>query len=221
MSWPSKYPRTPHWYKSETVNPDDRIHQDPEFFLNKEVVITEKIDGQLTCLYNGKAYARSMDSENTTPWLAMARKNHAWKFNDKDLAFYGEDIYGIHSIKYNPVRETETLRIFFTRSNYDRDLWESWEYTEGRARNLKMLTVPVLYRGEFKRVEDITDFFKNELSNNSSIGGDDREGFVIRLSRGFLFEDFGKCVAKYVRPNHVQTDRHWTRKWKSCGIIWK
>jgi hypothetical protein len=37
------------------------------------------------------------------------------------------------------------------------------------------------------------------------------EGIVIRTTMGFNYDNFNRCVAKYVRPNHVQTDDHWSQ----------
>ena len=37
------------------------------------------------------------------------------------------------------------------------------------------------------------------------------EGFVLRLARRFTSEDFSRAMAKYVRPNHVQTGDDFTK----------
>lgn len=40
--------------------------------------------------------------------------------------------------------------------------------------------------------------------------GEETEGFVVRTADGFPYSAFRSHVAKYVRPNHVQThDKHW------------
>jgi len=81
-----------------------------------------------------------------------------------------------------------------------------------------MKVAPVIFRGVFYSVEDITDFFREELQKPSCIGGD-REGFVMRHEFGFMHNEFNKSVCKYVRPNHVQTDQHWRRNWQPCKLI--
>jgi hypothetical protein len=35
------------------------------------------------------------------------------------------------------------------------------------------------------------------------------EGYVLRRTDSFRFDEFTKYVAKYVRKNHVQTNEHW------------
>ena len=39
-----------------------------------------------------------------------------------------------------------------------------------------------------------------------------RATYVIRLTDGFQYNDFKHSVAKFVRENHVQTDKHWMTK---------
>ncbi|WP_420441492.1 hypothetical protein [Candidatus Palauibacter sp.] len=40
---------------------------------------------------------------------------NAWKVNEPEAYLYGEDIYGVHSIAYDPVREHETFHAFALR----------------------------------------------------------------------------------------------------------
>lgn len=115
METPPKYPRTPHWPWSATIHSDDKTHQNPERFAGRSVLITEKMDGGNTCLFNGEVYARSVSSPSRNAWMSMVRKHHAHKTlhpDYKDVALYGEDIFGVHSIEYNPVRENETFMLF-------------------------------------------------------------------------------------------------------------
>jgi hypothetical protein len=224
MSTPPKYPSTPHWPWSEKVHRDDTISTCPENFVGVPVVVTEKIDGGNTCLYNGEVYARSVASPCREGWMGMVRKHHGWKTNQvewRDCAYYGEDIFGVHSIEYEPVSEAETFRLFASREVPDggcwsQDFWHSWSSVETTAALMEVPLVPVLFRGVFYSMEDITAFFQEELLKPSSLGGE-REGFVMRLEGGFA--DFRSSVCKYVRPNHVQTDQHWRRNWKTCKLI--
>lgn len=218
MSGPPKYPSTPHWPWSEKVHREDTLHDNPEFFVGKKVIITEKLDGGNTCLWNGDVYARSVSSPADEPWFAMVKKHHAWKTNKRDLrniAIYGEDLYGVHSIEYDPLRESETFRIFAVRED---NRFCSWARTSIVAHNvLNVLTVPVLAEGDFGSVEEITDFFRRELKQPSALGGE-REGFVMRIAGAFHADAFQEHVCKYVRPNHVQTDEHWRRNWQPCKL---
>jgi len=223
MNHPPKYLRTPHWPDSETVHRDDTYHLDPEFFVDKDVVVTEKLDGGCTALWDGEVYARSTTQPSHAGWMAMVRKHHAWKTRDTEidpyLTFYGEDIYGIHSIEYAPVREDQTFRMFALRHSEpgQTDYFHSWDTVEIMAERMDILPVPVRFRGVFESTKAITKWFQDEIKLGSILG-DTCEGFVIRTQSGFNAEDFSTNVAKYVRAKHVQTNEHWTRNWQPCKL---
>ena len=71
---PLKYPSTKQWPWSDKIHRDDTVHRSPEFFLDKEVVITEKLDGGNTCPYQGNVFARSVDAPSMAGWMAMVKK---------------------------------------------------------------------------------------------------------------------------------------------------
>ena len=210
-----KYNRTFHWPWSQTVHDDDSYHENPEFFLNKEIVISEKIDGGNTAISNGKCFARSTGQEATAGWFALVKKYHAHKTIGLPYYYYGEDIYGVHSIEYDAVREDETYRLFAVR---DEEYYFSWDEVVEHGEMLDIRTVPLVFRGIFTSIKEITNFFETEIKKPSALGGE-REGFVIRIADKFKIEEFGLSVAKYVRKNHVQTDAHWTKNWKPCKLI--
>lgn len=184
--------------------------------MGQEVVISEKLDGGNTCLWQGDVFARSTGQPATQGWFAMVKKHHAWKTatSDPDFYVYGEDLYGVHSIAYDPIKEDETYRIFNVR---ERDEWLSWDDVEAHAAGLGILAVPVLFRGTFNSVAEITSFFEKQIKLPSRLGGS-REGFVMRLAKRFTDDHFSASTAKYVRAGHVQTDEHWTRNWKPAAI---
>lgn len=215
------YPRTGHWRWSEKLHRDDTYHSDPERFLRRPVIITEKLDGGNTCLARGEVYARSTTLPTHDGWFAMVRKHHAWKTVglSPDLYTYGEDLYGIHSIEYNPLREDQTYYVFGVRNA---DYWYSWDEVTEHARELGMPTVPVVYdsriQGEFQTTDEITAFFKAKRKEPSALGIE-AEGFVIRVLEGFNDAEFRLNVAKFVRAGHVQTDEHWTKNWQPARLL--
>lgn len=71
---------------------------------------------------------------------------------------------------------------------------------------LDISVVPVLYKGPWD--EDVIAGIWDGQSKATSVGGTS-EGYVVRTAGSFSYGDFGKNVAKFVRPNHVQTDTHW------------
>lgn len=64
-----KYPRTFHLPYSLTLTDDDkRLESDGHFKLFDEVVVTEKMDGENTTVYqDGRIHARSLDGDSH-PW---------------------------------------------------------------------------------------------------------------------------------------------------------
>ena len=216
MAHPPKYPSSPHWPWSPEVHKDDRYHQNPEFFVGREIVITEKLDGGNTCLNAGEAYARSTGQPATQGWFAMVKKHHAWRTMhiDPRIAIYGEDLYGIHSIIYDALKEDETYRVFNIREG---DEWLSLDEKIAFCGIYDFLMVPVLFRGVMNSVQEITRWFDTNVKEPSALGPQ-REGFVMQVTDRFHNDSFGEAVAKYVRKGHVQTDEHWTRNWKPAAL---
>ena len=210
-----KYPRTSYWPHSPTIGRGDAVHPDPERFVGRPVVVTEKLDGSNVLIHRGKVYGRSVAAEAANKWLAMVKKHHAWKITDPDVHLYGEDIYGVHSIEYAPVRETETFHAFALRDS--RGGFESFAALERFATERSIPVVPVIFRGSFASVGEMREFIQREHAKQSALGGE-REGVVVRIAEGFASADFARNVCKSVRPDHVQTDRHWTRNWRPCAL---
>lgn len=216
MILPPKYPSTPHWPWSPEKHRDDSVHTNPEALIGVEIVITEKLDGGNTCLCKGEVFARSTGQPATQGWFAMVKKHHAWKtVNSPDYRFhYGEDLYGIHSIEYDAIPETQTYRIFNVREH---DTWLSWDDTTAVAQALDIVTVPVLFRGVMNSQKELTAWLDGHIGHPSALGPN-CEGFVIRRTEAFNNDMFATYVAKYVRKGHVQTDEHWTRNWRSATL---
>lgn len=194
-----KYPRTPHLPHSPGSTNDDKIHKNVEFFDNKEVVVTLKMDGENTSIYNDYYHARSLDSNN-----------HVSRDYVKNLAYHkiygnipefwricGENLYAKHSIHY------KDLESYF----YGFSIWDntntclSWNKTLEWFDLLEIHPVQVIYHGIYNQKE--IDLSFDKFSN-------DHEGYVIRLTSDISYNDFEMCFAKYVRSGHVQPDaKHW------------
>ena len=209
-----KYPRTSYWPWSPQIPADGLQVADPSVFVGLEVVVTEKLDGSNTLLHRGEVYGRSVSTPSTAPWRAMVKKHHAWKLADSDDLLYGEDIFGVHSIEYGPVAEDRTLYAFALRR---RERFESFDEVRDLAKRLDIAVVPVVWRGRFGSVNAIRELVAEAHTRASHLGGQ-REGVVIRPAAGFPAADFGSLVCKSVRRDHVQTDEHWTRRWKRCAL---
>ena len=211
-----KYPRTPYWPYSPAIGRDDGVHADPQHFVDDAVVVTEKLDGGNTLLHAGQVYGRSVSAPSDAKWMAMVKKHHAWKVTEPDVYLYGEDIYGMHSIAYEPIQEHQTFHAFALR--YGKGDFASFAEVEVYAKQRAIPVVPVLFRGCFRSLAEIRAFVERAHRESSAFGGE-REGVVLRLARGFPASEFQRNVCKSVRVGHVQSDEHWTRKWRPCRIM--
>ena len=192
----------------------DRIHPNPGYFLHTDIAITEKLDGSNTLIHQGKVYNRSVAAPSTAKWNAMVKKHHTWKITDPNLYVYGENLFGVHSIEYNPMREEETFRVFAILED---NTFLSWYDVRAWCAHHHMIPVPYLYAGTFGNDGRI-DKIMSKPEGESDIGPT-REGFVMRVSESFPVSSFNYSVCKSVRPNHVQTNEHWTRNWKPCKLL--
>ena len=216
MPLDAKYPRIPYWPWSPSIGRDDGVHPDPSRFVGESVVVTEKLDGGNTLLHSGKVYARSVSAPSEGKWMAMVKKHHAWKVQEPGVHLYGEDIYGVHSIEYEPVAEHETFYAFVLRDAGG--VFASFAEVEAYAREREIPVVPVLFKGRFRSVAEIRAFMERAHGEPSMLGGE-REGVVLRLAREFPASEFPSNVCKSVRPGHVQSDEHWTRNWRPCRLV--
>jgi len=211
-----KYPRTYHFSFSQEIHSDDkRISKEAEEnnFINKLLVITEKLDGGNACLKQGKVFARTHATEATHPSFSMLNQINAFlKDKIQNFELFGENMQGIHSIEYSKI--LSPFYIFNIRKD---NLWFDWNTIEQISKNLKIPTAPVVFKGQFSSMKELQEFLENELKKESFLGGE-REGFVIRPLDSFTDKEFPNVVAKFVRKGHVQTDDHWSKNWKEAKI---
>jgi ATP-dependent RNA circularization protein (DNA/RNA ligase family) len=210
---PPKYPRTYHFTFSPEIHSDDKIHQNQRIFLNKELIITEKLDGGNTSLKNGKVFARSVSGPASHPSFSMVKKFHGYKSNFFQEVVYGENLEGMHSIEYTSLNDC--FYVFGVLSS--ENTWFSYDEMINFCEKYNFKSVPLIYRGTFSSLKDLQAFLDKEILKESRFGGE-REGFVVRLAESFSFNNFSKYVVKYVRKGHVQTDKHWTKNWKRANI---
>lgn len=193
-----KYPRTYHLPWSENLTEDDRMLKDASIFNGKRVVVTEKMDGENTTLYNNYIHARSVDgrTHDSQNWV---RNFWAQIKNDIPLGYRicGENLFAKHSIFY------ENLPTYFMGFSIWNNKNEclSWDDTLDWFSLFGIVPVPILYKGIFD--EFVIKNISKRIDTNKS------EGYVLRSENSFTYRDFRSNVAKYVRKNHVQTVQHW------------
>lgn len=197
-----KYPRTWHlpWTGSSTK--DDRILKDVSQFEGQDVVVTEKLDGENSTLYRDYFHARSLDGNDhwTQNWL---KNFHAgFKFDiPEGWRVCGENLFALHSIPYDSL--SSYFFCFSIWNNRNRCL--SWDDTLEWCDLLGIQHVPVLWEGKFDA----------EAIKAIKLDTEKQEGYVVRVRRAFDYGEFSKCMAKFVRFNHVRGTVH---NWK-CGHI--
>jgi len=195
-----KYPRTMHLpWSPGASDKDERVIQGLESFVGKQVVVTAKLDGENTTWYNDYIHARSLDysPHESRNWVKKLHAEIGWQIPN-GWRVCGENLFAKHSIQY---RNLDTYFYVFSVWN-ERNQSLGWNQTVEWAALLGLKTVPVLYEGVWNEqaVRELipTNFNKDEC-----------EGYVVRTADGFHFRDFRHCVAKWVRPNHVQTHAFW------------
>lgn len=195
-----KYPRTYHFSFSEGATSDDKIIEDDFILKNKKIIITEKMDGENTTIYNNYWHARSLTSSHQEYHSKLIRRIQEFQYLIPDnIRICGEDLCVKHSIFYNNL-----LDIFLAFSVWENEVCYSWEDTVEICDMLNIKTVPVIYVGDF----DLNII--KDIANKTVKEG--KEGIVVRNFDSFLYKDFSKNVMKFVRKNHIQTDKHWSKR---------
>lgn len=198
-----KYPRTYHLPWSLGKGSDDKVlthKQVDTHFLCKQLVLSEKLDGENTTMTCDDFHARSLDSAHHD---SQAYVKNMWgrirHLIQPGIRIHGENVYAKHSIKYTHLPE-----YFLVFGVSDGDYFLSVDATKRWAKYLGLECV--------KFIEDV-DLNMLELNAfkplpQSDYGGV-AEGYVVRNVGKFPIANFRENVAKFVRDGHVQTSQHW------------
>lgn len=229
MGFQEKYGRTGHYDFSPGTTSDDRINREwrdqiQEF---KQIIHTEKLDGENTCLSQYGVFARSHAAPTLHPWadhLKIIQSGIAHDLKSMNFEIFGENLYALHSIIYPRLE-----RHFYVFGIRVLDKWLSWEETKQWAEFFDFQVAPEL------RIQDTNDseLIKStvlELASKESVFGSiqnntnpplqcTREGIVSRNIEEYPVSTFAENVFKYVRANHVQTDVHWSRQITRAKLI--
>jgi hypothetical protein len=193
-----KYPRTPHLPWSPGLGDNDRRIETLDAFHGRRVIVTSKMDGENTSLYRTGMHARSLDSRHHPgrEWL-----KGFWGAMRMDIPdrwrVCGENLFATHSIRY---RDLASFFPGFSVWNA-RSVCLGCEETVEWFALLGIEPVPVLYDGKFDAAAIQALWRESEREWT--------EGYVIRVADEIRHTDFRRCVAKFVRSGHVQTDERW------------
>lgn len=218
-----KYPTT--WYLpfSPSVAHEDKRnkHLSIKHLIGIPLVISIKMDGSNSRIEHEKVAARNgfqADHVSFDLLKSMHRKDLMFKLPE-NLIIFGEWIYAQHSIHY---RDNLALNSYFQCfSIYDRDnnIFLDWNETKKICKELTLSTVPVVEENKtFKTEWEMMKYLSNI---GERIVKEGHEGIVVRSAYGYHFSQHKDFVLKYVRENHVQTDKLWSHKPVVKNILFK
>ncbi|HUR01617.1 MAG TPA: RNA ligase family protein [Nonomuraea sp.] len=190
-----QYPRTPHLPWSPGVTADDVRAGDLSGLRGREVVVTEKLDGENTTLYADGMHARSLDSAHhpSRAWVKGLQGRIGGRI-PAGWRVCGENMYARHSIAYQGLDSW-----FYGFSVWDGDRCLDWDRTVTFLRELGIPVPPVLWRG----------VFDERALRGLRLDTERQEGYVVRAVEGFGRGEFAGRLAKWVRREHVRTGTHW------------
>lgn len=206
-----KLPRTHHLpWSPNKKDTSDKVHKHVDFLLNRQLVVTKKMDGECQCWTKNSFSLRSPDSKGGK-LRSKARAKWAeiqWRIPDNKILFV-EDISNMHSIQY-PSDIPQFYLIAAAVLTRDKGVfflpyeWGSeFESVIAYAMRFGLEPVPLLFETKVRSEEQLEKETSHIIDTNID------EGFVIRPKLGFF--DWTSSTAKWVRENHVKTDEHWTR----------
>lgn len=163
----------------------------------KDLLISEKMDGENTTIHSEGTHARSPDSRYhpSRDWIKAFAAGISPQLESHER-IVGENLFAQHSLAY------DALPSFFMGFSWivGNEI-QSWDATLLRFEELGIAPVTVLYRGSYTNgvFESIAD--QLDLAR--------QEGFVARDAVGFSESEMPARIGKYVRANHVQSEAHW------------
>lgn len=228
MSVSRKYGRSFHFDFSPGTTSDDRINklwrEDVSKFKN--ILHTEKLDGENTCLSQLGVFARSHAAPTSHPWADHLKERHGLMVNDlksMNLEIFGENLYAIHSIIYPNIESH-----FYVFGARILDMWLSWEEVKWYAGFFDLPTVPELLIQPTDNVDliqkTVLDFAEQPSVFGSFQNGTDplqsctTEGVVSRNLDEYPVDALSTNLMKYVRAGHVNTTEHWSRSIKRAPL---
>lgn len=197
-----KYPRTPHLPWSPSVASDDTRMVCASTFEGRNVVITEKLDGENTTLYRDGLHARSLDPRPhpSRDWVKRFWSEIAFQI-PQGWRLCGENMYATHSIAYVDLESYFYLFSVWDDSNN----CLSWEDTCFWAQKWGIPIPRILYRGVWNEARIRALSLHMDTTQV--------EGYVVRSEDGFPYAAFEHHVGKWVRKDHIQTDHHWSTQY--------
>jgi len=227
-----KYPHTPYLPFSPSADEKDvreSGYMDIRCLLNKPLHISIKMDGSNILLTRNNIAARN-GYDATGKSFDMAKQTHSMfkHLIPEDEMWFGEWLYAKHSIHYiENLKLTNYLQLFGIY-NKKTHMWAGITDIHDRVSEVIIETdiTPPLAVGVNipEKAPSISDILngksvytnekdlKNELIKigNSAVKGG-HEGIIVRNMYPFHHSRWNENIAKFVRANHIQTNKHWSR----------
>lgn len=206
-----KYPHTPYLGFSPSVDAldvSDSGYFNLEQFLGKPLMVATKMDGSNALLTHAIVAARngSIASHKSFDMLKAMHGKMSYLIPE-DIQVFGEWLYAKHSIHYSGYLALPALFQVFAIYKRSWQMWLGWEAVKAWSMKLGFPTVPVVGMIEESNSQKLTHAL-TQLGNSVIKKG--HEGIVVRSIYPFHYGQFSSNIAKYVRPNHVTTDEHWS-----------
>jgi len=221
-----KYPSTP--FLPNSPSPDSEfILPTWKCFLEQPLVMTIKMDGSNVCLSHDLVAARN-GSTATHPSFSLLKErwNNIYKaLIPPHIQLFGEWLFAQHSIVYDATLPLSNYFQLFSVYDQDKEMFLGWNNVCQWARLLNVPTVPVLFEGVFHNEGMLMRHVEALCLETVDTG---HEGLVVRTTYPFPYGSFEgyitsngtsstsswhvAAIAKYVRYNHIQTDKDWSKK---------
>lgn len=195
-----RYPRTHHLPWSDSMVDDDRMIESLDGFVGEPIVVTVKMDGENTSLYNDYLHARSLSPRKhvSRDWIKSFHARFAHDIPE-GWRVCGENLFAEHTIHYGNLAS-----YFYAFSVWnDKNVCLSWDESLEWFQLLGLSVVPVLYEGPWD--EEMLRGLHKPVHD-----GCECEGYVVRVRKAFHYRDYRRCVGKYVRKGQVGRHDFWT-----------
>lgn len=212
-----KFPRTRHLANLGSATRDDLLIPKDDvckFFLNRVVLVEEKIDGanmglsirdNRICAQNRSHYVSS-EYHPQFKYLEKWIHQHSgalWDILQSDrYILYGEWCYAKHSIPYDALSDWFTAFDLFDRL-------ENKFWSRSRLEELLIGTgislIPLIVKGSFPTIESLKDL----VQTKSRYYDGPVEGIVVRVND--LQDEFVDTRGKIVRSDFLSGDTHWSK----------
>lgn len=181
-----KYPRTPHLTWSEGATNDDKILSNLNHFINTDVVVTFKMDGENTGMTSEKIHARSLDSKDhiSRHWVKGLHGKICYDIPE-NFQIFGENLTAKHSIFY---KKLKSYFYVFNILDFNTNNFLSFDDVKEWCELLNLHYVPILYEGKFN--ENLIKKLYQEKDINDNL----MEGYVVRLKKNFILQNLIKAL---------------------------